>query len=55
MSAFMAQAGTILIGGNAGPGLGDSLYEAVIYVAGEIYSLGAEPASKSCRTTTCWP
>jgi glutamate synthase domain-containing protein 3 len=38
----MAQAGTILIGGNAGEALGDSLYEAVIYVAGTIKSLGAD-------------
>ena len=42
MSAFMAQAGTILVGGNAGEALGDSLYEAVIYVAGSIRSLGAD-------------
>ena len=34
MTGFMAQAGTILIGGDAGHGLGDSLYEAVIYVGG---------------------
>ncbi len=34
MTGFMAQAGTILIGGDAGDALGDSLYEAVIYVAG---------------------
>jgi glutamate synthase domain-containing protein 3 len=38
----MAQAGTILIGGDAGHGLGDSLYEAVIYVGGAIGSLGAD-------------
>jgi len=38
----MAQAGTILIGGNAGHALGDSLYEAVIYVHGAIASLGAD-------------
>ena len=38
----MAQAGTILIGGDAGPSLGDSLYEAVIYVAGRVDSLGAD-------------
>jgi formylmethanofuran dehydrogenase subunit C len=38
----MAQAGTILIGGNAGHALGDSLYEAVIYVHGTIASLGAD-------------
>ena len=39
---FLAQAGTILIGGDAGDALGDSLYEAVIYVAGRIGSLGAD-------------
>ena len=38
----MAQAGTMLIGGNAGAALGDSLYEAVIYVAGKIASLGSD-------------
>jgi glutamate synthase domain-containing protein 3 len=42
MSAFMAQAGTLVICGNAGAGLGDSLYEAVIYVRGEIHGLGAD-------------
>ena len=42
MSGFMAQAGTILIGGNAAGSLGDSLYEAVIYVGGKIASLGAD-------------
>jgi glutamate synthase domain-containing protein 3 len=38
----MAQAGRMLICGNAGDGLGDSLYEAVLYVRGEIRSLGAD-------------
>ena len=38
-SAFMAQAGTLVVGGDTGPNLGDSLYEAVIYVRGEIHSL----------------
>ena len=42
MTGFMAQAGTILIGGDAGAALGDSLYEAVIYVHGAISSLGAD-------------
>jgi glutamate synthase domain-containing protein 3 len=42
MSGFMAQAGVILVGGNAGEALGDSLYEAVIYVAGSVRSLGAD-------------
>jgi glutamate synthase domain-containing protein 3 len=41
-SAFMAQAGTLVICGDAGDGLGDSLYEAVIYVRGEVRSLGAD-------------
>ncbi len=42
MSAFMAQAGRLVICGDAGAGLGDSLYEAVIYVRGEIHGLGAD-------------
>jgi glutamate synthase domain-containing protein 3 len=41
-SAFMAQAGHLVICGDAGEGLGDSLYEAVIYVRGRIRSLGAD-------------
>ncbi len=41
-SAFMAQAGRLLVCGDAGDGLGDSLYEAVIYVRGAIQSLGAD-------------
>lgn len=41
-SAFMAQAGRLLVCGDAGDGLGDSLYEAVIYVRGRIKSLGAD-------------
>ncbi len=42
MSAFMAQAGSLVICGDAGPNLGDSLYEAVIYVRGTIHSLGTD-------------
>ena len=42
MSAFMAQAGNLVICGNAGASLGDSLYEAVLYVRGSIHSLGAD-------------
>jgi methylamine---glutamate N-methyltransferase subunit B len=41
-SAFMAQAGRLVICGDAGEGLGDSLYEAVIYVRGQVRSLGAD-------------
>jgi glutamate synthase domain-containing protein 3 len=42
MSAFMAQAGRLVVCGDAGAGLGDSLYEAVIYVRGAIHGLGAD-------------
>ena len=41
-SGFMAQAGRMVVCGNAGHALGDSLYEAVIYVKGTIASLGAD-------------
>ncbi|MCH2209683.1 MAG: hypothetical protein MK110_00155 [Fuerstiella sp.] len=41
-SAFMAQAGTLVVCGDAGPNIGDSLYEATIYVRGKIHSLGAD-------------
>src|SRR5688500_18878720 len=42
MSAFMAQAGTRVVCGDAGPGLGASLCEAVIYVRGQSSSRGAD-------------
>lgn len=41
-SAFMAQAGRLVICGDAGEALGDSLYEAVIYVRGKVASFGAD-------------
>jgi glutamate synthase domain-containing protein 3 len=41
-SAFMAQAGRLVICGDAGEALGDSIYEAVIYVRGKVASLGAD-------------
>ena len=41
-SAFMAQAGTLVVCGDAGAVLGDSLYEATIYVRGAIEGLGAD-------------
>ena len=41
-SGFMAQAGRMVVCGDAGDALGDSLYEAVIYVKGRIKSLGAD-------------
>jgi glutamate synthase domain-containing protein 3 len=52
-SAFMAQAGRMVICGDAEDALGDSLYEAVIYVRGKVRSLGAdarfEPMSDADR------
>ncbi|MGA2231663.1 MAG: protein glxC [Tepidisphaeraceae bacterium] len=39
---FMAQAGRLVVCGDAGPGLGDSLYEAVIYIGGKLEGLGAD-------------
>jgi glutamate synthase domain-containing protein 3 len=41
-TGFMAQTGRIVVCGDAGDALGDSLYEAVIYVRGNIRSLGAD-------------
>jgi glutamate synthase domain-containing protein 3 len=41
-SAFMAQAGHLVVCGDAAENLGDSLYEAVIYVRGKVKSLGAD-------------
>jgi methylamine---glutamate N-methyltransferase subunit B len=46
MSAFMAQAGHLVVCGDAGPDLGDSLYEAVIYVRGKVASLGSDCIEK---------
>jgi methylamine---glutamate N-methyltransferase subunit B len=42
MSAFMAQAGNLVVLGDAGEALGDSIYEARLFVRGEVKSLGAE-------------
>lgn len=41
-SAFMAQAGTLVVCGDAGPNIGDSLYEATLYIRGTIHSFGAD-------------
>jgi len=46
MSAFMAQAGTLTVLGDAGESLGDSIYEAHLYVRGRIASLGADCIEK---------
>jgi methylamine---glutamate N-methyltransferase subunit B len=46
MSAFMAQAGTLVVLGDAGDALGDSIYEARLYVRGRPRSLGADCIEK---------
>ena len=46
MSAFMAQAGHLVVCGDAGADLGDSIYEAVLYVRGTVASLGADCVEK---------
>lgn len=45
-SAFMAQAGNLVILGDAGEGLGDSIYEAKLFVRGNVKSLGADCEEK---------
>lgn len=46
MSAFMAQTGHLVVCGDAGAHLGDSIYEAVIYVRGRVESLGSDCVAK---------
>ena len=46
MSAFMAQKGRLVVCGDAGDFIGDSLYEAVIYVRGTVGELGADCIEK---------
>jgi methylamine---glutamate N-methyltransferase subunit B len=49
MCAFMAQRGTVVVCGDAGEALGDSLYEARLYVRGSVKSLGADCIEKELR------
>ena len=49
MSAFMAQTGTLVVCGDAGDALGDSIYEARLYVRGAVSSLGADCIEKELR------
>ena len=46
MSAFMAQAGNLVVLGGAGENLGDSLYEARLFLRGPVKSLGADCIEK---------
>jgi len=47
MSAFMAQSGNLVVLGDTGEALGDSLYEAKIFVRGIPASLGADCEEKN--------
>jgi glutamate synthase domain-containing protein 3 len=49
MSCFMAQLGTLVVCGDAGEALGDSLYEARIFVRGSVKNLGADCIEKPMR------
>lgn len=49
MSAFMAQSGNLVVCGDAGEALGDSLYEARLFVRGTVKSLGADCIEKDMR------
>ncbi|MBH69257.1 MAG: protein GlxC [Rhodospirillaceae bacterium] len=49
MSAFMAQAGNLVVLGDAGEALGDSLYEARLFIRGSVKSLGADCIEKEMR------
>jgi glutamate synthase domain-containing protein 3 len=49
MSAFMGQSGNLVVLGDAGDALGDSLYEARLFVRGSVKSLGADCVEKEMR------
>jgi glutamate synthase domain-containing protein 3 len=49
MSAFMAQAGTLTVLGDAGESLGDSIYEAQLFVRGRVASLGTDCIEKPMK------
>ena len=49
MSAFMAQTGNLVVLGDAGDALGDSIYEARLYVRGKVASLGADCIEKEMK------
>ena len=45
MSGFMNQRTRLVVCGDAGPGFGDSMYEGMLYCAGDIESLGSDTQS----------
>jgi glutamate synthase domain-containing protein 3 len=49
MSGFMAQSGHLVVCGDAGDALGDSIYEAILFLRGRVRSLGADCIEKEMR------
>jgi glutamate synthase domain-containing protein 3 len=49
LSAFMAQTGNLVVLGDAGEALGDSIYEAHLYLRGKVKSLGADCVEKPMK------
>lgn len=49
MSAFMAQSGNLVVLGDAAADLGDSIYEARLFVRGDVESLGSDCIEKEVR------
>ena len=49
MSCFMGQSGNLVVLGDAGLSLGDSIYEAKIFVRGKVKSLGADCVEKKLK------
>ena len=52
MSAFMAQTGRLVVCGDAGEALGDSIYEARLYVRGSVAASARTASRRSCATST---
>jgi glutamate synthase domain-containing protein 3 len=50
MSAFMAQSGNLVVLGDTGEALGDSIYEARLFVRGKVNGLGADCIEKEMRS-----
>jgi len=48
----MAQRGCLVVCGDAGDALGDSIYETHVYVRGRVASLGADCVEKELRSIT---
>ena len=49
MGAFLAQTGRMVVCGDTGDGLGDSIYETRLYVRGKVAGLGADCIEKEMR------